>query len=232
MLRSYFAIALRHLVTQKLYSAINVIGLAVGLACFILIAVFVQHERSYDKHYANADRIHRISRDFLPTEGTTEMYLATIAPQAAALLKEDFPQIEKAARIWCCGGALGTRDGELFDEPGLATADNELFDIFDFEWLRGNPAEALAEPYTIVLTRSAASRYFGDTDPMGQTLMLENRYPLEVTGVIEDLRDDTHLQFSALGSLLTTAAIDGEGVLNSGAATSSTPTFCWKTAPT
>lgn len=205
MFKSYLEVALRNLATQKLYSAINVIGLAVGLACVILIALYVHYELSYDRQYTNADRIYRISRDFR----NPELRLAANAPVVAALLKEDFPQIEQAARLYCCGNVVLSRDQmSFFSRAQLA--DNEIFEIFDFKWLQGDPRHALAEPFTIVLTRTAARTYFGDADPMGQFVTIENKWPMKVTGVIEDLPTNTHLQFDALISLLTAPRIFGE----------------------
>jgi putative ABC transport system permease protein len=209
VLGNYLSIALRHFVTQRLYSAINVLGLAIGLACFIVIALFVRHELGYDRHFANAERIYRVSRDF------RETVLAANAAPVAALLKEDFPQIEQAARMSLNGAVLGLRDGSVVEERGLRYADNELFEIFDFEWLRGDAATALVEPATVVLTASAARRYFADQDPLGQTLLLEDRLPIEVTGVIADLGDDTHLDFSMLVSMPTLATIRGPRILES-----------------
>jgi putative ABC transport system permease protein len=209
MLRSYLVIAFKHLTTQKLYSAINIVGLAVGLACFILIALFVRHELSYDEHFANADRIHRVSRDFFgPRAAATS--LATIAAPAAPLLEQDFPEIERAARLSVSPAGIGMTgpDDELNYQEGIAEADNALFEIFDFEWLAGDPATALAEPFTLVLTQSVARRYFGDEDPLGRTLLVEGRTPFEVTGVIADLGDATHLDFALLSSFATTAAMD------------------------
>ena len=131
MLKNYLMIALRHLVSHKLYSAINILGLAIGLACCILIALFVRHELSYDEHYANAERIYRVSRDFFPPDGSPELYLAAMAPNAAPLLKSDFPEIEKAARIFG-GRVLVAREDVAFYEPNFRMVDNELFEIFDF----------------------------------------------------------------------------------------------------
>ena len=207
MFKSYFSVALRHLLAQKLYSAINVAGLAVGLACFILIGLFVNHELGYDGQWAAADRIHRVSRDFFESAETREARLAGMPAPAAPLLKQDFPQIEQAARIFCCGAVVKRSDGEAFIERGYAEADNELFRIFDFEWVSGDPATALTEPYDVVLTRSAARRHFGDDDPIGQTLLTGGGgdggwEAVEVTGVIEDLPENTHLRFDMLRSLL------------------------------
>jgi putative ABC transport system permease protein len=198
MLKSYFLVAVKHLAKQKLYTLINVAGLAVGLACFILIGLFVRHETSYDRQFTNGDRIYRISRDFLPTDRTKETYLATAAAPIAPLLEEDFPGIEQIARLCCFGGTLRREGGEMFSQDDLAAADPALFDIFDFEWLRGDPRTALEARDSIVLTASAARKYFGDEDAMGKTLLFGPGRPIEVTGVIADLGDQTHLRFSAL----------------------------------
>jgi putative ABC transport system permease protein len=211
MLKSYFLVALKHLAKQKLYTLINVIGLAVGLACFILIGLFVQHETSYDRQFANGDRIYRVSRDFLDTDVSKSAYLATAAGPIAPLLKEDFPGVEKVARmsLSCCTGTLRRPDGAVFFENDLATADPELLEIFDFEWLRGDPRNALERPMSIVLTASLARKYFGDDEPLGQTLIYEGQWPFEVTGVIADLGSATHFRFSALTSLSSTLTLFG-----------------------
>ena len=129
MLKSYFLVAVKHLAKQKLYTLINVIGLAVGLACFILIGLFVRHETSYDLKFANADRIYRVSRDFLPTDVSKAAYLATAAAPIAPVLKEDFPEIERIARIHAFGSTLRRTDGEVFFESELRWVDPELFEI-------------------------------------------------------------------------------------------------------
>ncbi|HZF27943.1 MAG TPA: ABC transporter permease [Gammaproteobacteria bacterium] len=199
MLKNYVLVAFQHLVKQKLYTLINVVGLSVGLACFVLISLFVRHELVYDRGWTNADRIVRISRDFLPTEISKAAYLASLAAPAADVLKEDFPIIETIARIRCCDGAtFRAPDGSLYLEGDAASADKEILEVFDFRWLRGDPKSALAKPNTVVLTRSIARKYFGDADPVGQTMLLDGTTPLDVTGVIEDLKDDTHLKFSLL----------------------------------
>ncbi len=214
MFRSCFAVAIRSLLGQGVYSAINVAGLAVGVTCCLLIAVFVRHELSFDRYHSRADRIYRISRDFLPLNGRPEIRLAAMPAAAAPLLALDFPQIEKAARISRCsgasGGALVSSGNATFYEAGFAAADNELFEIFDFEWLHGDPTAALREPNSVVITESSAQKYFGRTDVLGQTLVLDDNQPVEVTGVIADLPDNTHLRFSMLVSMQYAAATVGD----------------------
>src|SRR5262245_28088288 len=198
--------AFRQLLRQPIHTAINIVGLAVGLACFILIAVFAVHELSFERQFSKADRIYRVSRDYYSASGAISARPAAIAGPAAEHLALAFPEIENTARIICCGGVLQREDGELFFEPGYAEADNSLFQLFDFRWLAGDPRTALAEPFNVVLTRSAARKYFGTAPALGQTLLAgggtAERWSLKVTGVIEDLPDSTHLKFDMLGSLL------------------------------
>src|SRR5262245_36198361 len=192
VLKNYVLVAFQHLLKQKLYTLINLTGLAVGLACFILISLFVRHELAYDGQWANADRIVRISRDFLPTEHTKTAYLASAPPQAAALLKQDFSAIQSIARLVRFGASYRADDGTLYFEPDSAQADNSLFEVFDFEWLQGDPRTALLEPNSVVLTRGAAQKYFGTPNALGKTLMHASGTQYKVTGVIDDL-GDTHL---------------------------------------
>jgi putative ABC transport system permease protein len=214
MLKSYFLVAFKHLVKQKLYTLINVIGLAVGLACFILIGLFVRHETSFDRQFANADRIYRVSRDFLPTEISKSAYLATTSAPIAPRLKEDFSAVEHVARLRCCDGMLRTEDSQVFAAEDVGWADPELFEIFDFEWLRGDPRTALQATDSIVLTASIARKYFGDDEPLGKTLLSDGARPFEVTGVIADLGDKTHLRFSALIPLESQVAPRGPVALD------------------
>ncbi|HTQ98922.1 MAG TPA: ABC transporter permease, partial [Candidatus Acidoferrum sp.] len=204
MFANYLKITLRNLLGNKLYSAINLLGLAVGLASTLLIGLFVLDELSYDKQWQDADRIYRISSDF-PHQG---IFMAANAPQTAPLLKLDFPEIEHAARLF--GGQALLRNGETaFYESNIRFADNEFFDIFKLQWLAGDPAQALAKPFTIVLTESIAKKYFGNEPALGKTLLLENKAPMLVTGVIRDLPHNTHLDLSVIGSLESLRNIAG-----------------------
>jgi putative ABC transport system permease protein len=219
MLSAHLTSAVRHLKSRKLYSAINIAGLTVGLACFILIAVFVRHELSYDSQWANADRIYRISRDFYaqPDGNGYEMKFATSTPGMAALLEQNFPQIETTARMTVAEVALSRAQDEAPLLETAAAADPEILDIFDFDWLEGTPAGALDAPFTAVLTESTARKYFGERDPIGATLLLERTYPVRVTGVIADLPDNTHFEFGLLMSLSSGLTVYGEDSLENNA---------------
>ena len=204
--------AVRQLLAQKLQTAINVAGLALGIASATLIALFVRHELSYDRQYAASERIVRIS-EYLkgvgagPVAAGAPLEFAGSAPAIAPLLKDSFPQVEKSARLLACfdvgGGTRVKVDGRTFVEPRLFAADNELFEIFDFEWRAGNPRTALTTPNAVVLTQSTALRYFGDAAALGRTLTVFEGLdlPLVVTGVIADLPDNTHLELDLLMSL-------------------------------
>jgi putative ABC transport system permease protein len=208
MLKNYLTIALRNLVKHKLYSAINIFGLAVGLACCIAIALFVRQELSYDTQWAHADRIWRITREFKGSNGNASLRLATNAPQAGPLLEADFAEIEEMGRLMGTR-VLVSRGETAFYEPEFTAADQGFLGIFDFEFVRGEPAGALTEPFTLILTESLAQKYFGNEDPLGQTLTVENQVELKVTGVIRDLPQTTHLELSMIASLPTFQALYG-----------------------
>jgi putative ABC transport system permease protein len=199
MIASFISSGLRRVAKHRAHAAINVLGLAIGLACCILIGLVVAHDLGYDDHFPGAERIYRISPEFLPGDPRGEDRTAGNVPAAAAALREDFPAFEHVARLWH-DRALVARDDAVFYEDDFTWADANLFEIFEFDWLAGDPPRALTEPFTVVLTESLARKYFGPQDPIGETLMLENRWPLTVTGVIRDLPDDTHLAIDAIAS--------------------------------
>jgi putative ABC transport system permease protein len=200
MFMNNLKIAFRHIAGHRIHAGINILGLSLGLACCILILLFVRFELGYDRQYANADRIYRISREYFPVDGARARIPAmTNGPVAPALL-EDFAEIEAVGRIW--GGNMVLSREELnFLEPGARFADNSLFDIFTFDWLAGDPAQALIAPDGIVLTESLALKYFGRLDVLGQNLRAMDRFDVTVTGVIADLPANTHMDFSALLSI-------------------------------
>ena len=205
MLANYLKIAFRNLLKHKGFSFINILGLAIGMTCCILILLYVQDERSYDRYHENADRIYRLRVERFAGGGETERSAAASSPMAPAALS-DLPQIERAVRF-NRRTYLVEHEDRRFYEPNFLWADSSVFDVFSFPFLRGDPKSALVAPYSVVLTASMAEKYFGSADPMGQTLLAEGR-TLTVTGVMRDVPENAHFTFDFLGSFTTLEALN------------------------
>lgn len=199
MLRNYLKIALRNLLKHKIFSAINMVGMAIGLACFLLLALYVRDELSYDRYNANADRIVRVVQQAQWQGGNLNL-APTSAPFAEAL-KRDYPEVEKTVRFNPEGGGLITFGDKKVDVPAIFFTDPTVFDVFTFPFLYGDPGTALHNTQSIVLTKSVAENLFGDArKAVGKVVEFSNHFPNTVTGVIEDLPASSHLQFKALRS--------------------------------
>jgi len=182
MFKNYLTITLRNLKKNITFSSLNIIGLAVGMAAFILILLYVRNELSYDKHHENASRIYRVIREgraFTP---------AALGPE----LMEKIPEVESAARIIRSSDTLVSHLEDSFLEQEFYWADPELLRIFAFPFVRGNPEAALNDPFAIVLSQKAAEKYFGDADPLGNILKVSERYSFKVTGVFADMPPNSH----------------------------------------
>src|SRR5688572_17050025 len=193
MFNKQFAIALNNMLRHRLHSLINIAGLAVGLASCLMISLFVRYELSYDSFFPQAQSIYRIAPDFAASALGPERHPApNVAPFAPLLADREITGMAEIARI---GGmhALISRDQKVFYEDGFRWADGDIFNIFTFDWLQGSPSNALSEPDSVVLAESLARKYFGGEDPLGETLLLENTWPLKVTGVFRDLPASSHL---------------------------------------
>lgn len=205
MLKNYLMVAVRNLRRHKGFSFINITGLAVGLAGSLLIAVFVRHELSFDRFHEKSDRIYRVGVQIGRGEGAFRG--AFSAPPLADALKSEFPEVEQTARMspWPRNYLIRFGDRQ-FLEKGLIFADGELFDIFTIEFLLGDPATALADPNTVVLTRTAALRYFGMENPLGHRLRFEEiDRDFLVTGLIGDCPAASHFRYTMIASLCTSA---------------------------
>src|SRR5688572_20641351 len=205
MLKNYFKTAYRNMLRHKFYSAITVLGLATGIACFLLIFMFIQDEVRYDKFHTKADRIYRMVGKLDAEEGQGEESSSNPPPVAQAL-KTDYPHlIEETVRFFNFQQPTLTLEvGEKkINEKHLFFADSSLFKVFDFPLAKGSPAKALAEPNTIVLTQEMAERYFGEEDPMGKVLKFEGNFDLKVTGVFDKIKHPTHIPFEGLISFRT-----------------------------
>ncbi len=211
MLSNYLRIAFRNITGNPLFSAINIIGLSIGLACCIIITLFVQYETSYDKHWQNADRVHRVTRDFF----SNNLRLAAVAPPIAPLLKQDFPEIEDITRIMTAGSMALTIDETTTNDETLVIADSNVFEFFNLEFLAGDRDTALAMPTNIILSARAADRYFGSDDPMGKTINVAGQADFTVTGIFADLPDNTHMQFEIVTSIAIVPMLMGPNALES-----------------
>ena len=196
MFKNYFKTAWRTLSKHKAYSIINVLGLTLGIASCVVIFLVVQYELNYDKFNSKADRIYRVTLnaiDFNPC----------ISMAVAEPLRNDFPELEAVTQVQYHNSGLITIRQNKYEEKGFLFADKYFPEVFDYKWIEGNSTTALAEPNSIVLTESLATKYFGNKNAMGQLINLENNYNLKVTGVIKDVPGNTHLPFKYLVSLET-----------------------------
>ncbi|MFC6103515.1 ABC transporter permease [Olivibacter domesticus] len=199
MLKHYLKTTLRYLFENKRFSIINIFGLAVALCIVYLIFFFVRFELSYDQFNKNVDRIYRISTDI---KGATGVNQETSAPALAIALERNFPEVEKAGRF-LLDYYIISKEHENFGEETLAYADSSIFSIFSFPLLRGNVATALNAPFNIVLSETAAKKYFGTTDCLNQTLTLDGKHPATVTGIMKDIPSNSHFRTDILLSMST-----------------------------
>ena len=205
MLRNYFKIALRNFLQQKYYSLINTLGLALGIAACILILLFVEDELSYEKSFPNHQHIYRLVEDF--PMGTHLSQSATVPFPTKNTLLTDFPEVQNATLIyrpssWGQAPVLKLDDEEYFEDDFIF-ADHDFLEIYKLNFKSGDPAKALLGPNELLLTESAAKKYFGNEDPIGKRLNLSDFVDLEVIGVIDDLPRNTHLQFDMIASFET-----------------------------
>ena len=202
MFRNYLKVALRNLWKQKSFSAINIIGLATGLCCFLLIAMYVVDELSYDRFHQKANRIYRISAD-IRFNGNS-MHFTQTPDIMAQTLKKDYPEIEAYTRIFVNSGPKLIKKGsEFINEARVGHVDSTFFNVFTVPAIQGNTQTALNEPNTVVLTKSAATKYFGTTDAVGKAIETNDNTSTvyKVTAVVEDVPKNSHFNFEFFFSM-------------------------------
>ncbi|MFT4152880.1 ABC transporter permease [Parafilimonas sp.] len=200
MLKNYFKTAWRNLKRNKTYSFINIAGIAIGLAAFWLIALYVGDELSYDRSFANAGSIYRIAQHANWKGGSIN--LALNPPPLGPALAEKFPEVEQSVRIDAEGGGVIKFNSNSFKQNDIFFADKNFFSTFDYTFAEGNAAAALLQPGTIVITESLAKKIFGNTSgALNQTIYFGDSEPVKITGVIKDVPQNSHLQFSGIRSM-------------------------------
>lgn len=199
MIKNYIRIAFRNILKYRGYSVINIFGLAIGIACCLLIMLFVKDELSYDRHYENSERIYRLT--VKGVLGDNEFFGAVSCPPLAKTLVHEMPEVEDAVRIRSFGFPVLRYQDKVFSEERFYSADPSFFRIFDCEFIAGDPEQALQEPLSVVITESMAKKYFGNENPMGKLLNQDKRRDYIVTGVIKDPPTATHFHFDFIGTM-------------------------------
>jgi len=210
MFKNYLKIAFRNVKKHKAYAFINIAGLAIGMACCILIISFIATELSYDRYHKKSDRIYRLGLD--ASLGGNQILMPISTAPAAPALMQDYPEILDAVRFQRMRNvSVKDRDLEFFEE-NVYFADNSIFNIFTFPMKLGDSQSALKTAYSMVMTEDTAKKYFGDQNPIGKILKVDNQFDYTVTGVIENVPKNSHFTFDILCSFESLYAQRGEAM--------------------
>ena len=204
--KNFYFTAIRHFFKHRYYFLINISGLGIGIACFIMISLYVANELSYDRFHSKLNSIYRINTKFTNPNGAGDK--ATSHSPLARTMLNTYVEVESATRVLRIGSLrIGTADSgrEHYSEDRVLYTDSTFFDVFDFKLVKGNPRTALIKPASLVVTETYAKKYFGDEDPIGKQITVEddNRFFYVVTGVVADVPANSHIQFDMLISLST-----------------------------
>ncbi|TXE10295.1 ABC transporter permease [Algoriphagus aquimarinus] len=201
MWKNYLKISFRNLRKRKLYTGINLIGLTIAIVSFLAICLYIQHEWSYDKMYADYDRIYKFNQEFV-SQGESQLVSSTPSSLIPTLI-EEIPEVETGTLVFdisiFSSVLIDAGEGNQ-EEQSFAYADENYFKVFDFELLSGNPALVLAEPNQIVLTKSTAERYFGDTGSASGKVLKVDGKDFTVSGVMQDFPSNSHMEFDFIAS--------------------------------
>ena len=210
MFKNYFKIAFRNLSKNKVFSFINLMGLTVGMTACFLIFLYVKFELSYDAFNTKADRIYRLVTDLkTPSDN---LHIGVTSWAFAPKIKSELPEVQSFTRV-SHGSFLITKGDVKFQEDKTLFADSSLFHVFDFKLLKGNPHTALKDPYSIVLSETYATKYFGNQNPLGQTLLFSGDHiPATVTGVMKDIPDNSQIKSDLFVSMSTLTQKINKGI--------------------
>lgn len=213
MISNYLKIAFRNLMKYKFISFINLFGLTVGLTCCLLILTYILNELSYDRYSKNSDNIYRVTRSFNnPETGAPSLNLGTVAPPFGPLLVNDFKEIKKITRLLPNGQTPMRYEDKMFNEQNVFYADENLFDFFKVDVVKGNPAKALNDPFCVMLSETVAKKYFGNDEALNKMIRIDNNVNLKVTGVYKSFPPNAHVHPEIMVSFntLKDTAIYGE----------------------
>ena len=196
MFKNYLLFTTRLIKRDKFHYFLNFIGLSIGIACSIIIMLFLKNELTYEHHHENADRIYRISSSY-DTSGKPLLY-ATASPALGPRLREEYPEIEEFVRIFVLPEVLFKHADKRFYQQRIVFADPSIFKVFTYPLLQGDIETCLEEPNTIVLTEAVARKYFVKENPLGKIIQVENQDDLMVTGVIKDPPRNSHIPIEGI----------------------------------
>jgi len=212
-MRSYtIKIALRNIISKKLFSLINISGLAAGITAFLFILLYVKYERSFDAYHKNFDNIYRLRYERSSVTGESVKF-ASCCPPAAIRIRELYPEVEKIGRIFRYRATVIFGDRKFYEER-MYFAEPQIFEIFDIQFITGNPSSGISSANCAFISQSCARKYFGENDPMGQTISIDKEMSFVITGIFRDIPENSHLNFDMLLSwpnLITHYGPDIEG---------------------
>jgi len=213
MIQNYLKIALRNLNRHKIYSGINILGLTLGLTCALLIFLYVRYEFSYDTFHKNAEYIYRIvlHQDHF-YRGRNQ---AVILPAAfGPTIRDRIPEVRRICRIDDSSGLFKTEDRSFY-ERGMGLVDPDFLVMFDFPLIQGDPKSVLNEPFSLILSEEMATKYFGDENPVGRTINIDDRYEVTVKGIMRNMPENSYFDFDFLGSFSTLSILRGREEMQS-----------------
>ncbi|MEM9671643.1 MAG: ABC transporter permease [Bacteroidota bacterium] len=200
MLRNYLTIAFRNLRKRPFYTGINIFGLALGMACTLLIIVYILHELSYDRFHQNADRIYRLGMHV--EVGESGFTGAKVSPAVAQSVVEEIPEVPLAVRLDQYDNKIFSKGNIVIKEDKVLAADPDFFQLFSFPLVQGDPETALQEPNSVVMTQAVAQKYFQDQNPVGQQILIDDE-AFQITGIVEEVPATSHFKFDIVYSFLS-----------------------------
>ncbi len=196
MFKNYLKIAFRNLTKTKMFSLINICGLAIGMAAFLLILHYVNYEKSYDQFQENSERIYRLRYERTDSKGDAVRF-ASCCPPAAARIRGNYPEVEKIGRMLHYSGVVSFENSK-FREERMYFAEPEVFKVLKFKFSKGDPLKGLQEPNKTFLSQSTVKKYFGDINPIGKTISVDKKNDYKIVGIFEDIPQNSHLKFDIL----------------------------------